>query len=78
MEVIIRKQQKRLLEENKRSAFRVRKRPVPQEKINRYMKEHGVEHITADNKGNVYVNIDSAGMAIITSRLVERNNLTRK
>jgi hypothetical protein len=78
MEAMIRKQRKRMSENNKRSAFRVRKRPVPQEKINRYVKEHGVERITADNKGNVQVNIDSAGMAIITSTLVERNNLTRK
>jgi hypothetical protein len=69
MEVIIRKQQKRLLEENKRSAFRVRKRPVPPEKINRYIKEHGIEPITANYDSNINGNMGLGGMIPATSTL---------
>jgi hypothetical protein len=62
MEVIIRMQQKRLLESNKRSVFRVRKQPVPPEKINRYIKEHDKEPVTANYDGDIGRDTSLAGM----------------
>jgi hypothetical protein len=55
MEAIIRKQRDRALTKNKASAFRVRKRPVNQEKINRYISEHL-------NDLDIDMDIDSAGI----------------
>jgi hypothetical protein len=76
MEVIIRMQQKRLLESNKRSAFRVRKRPVPPEKINRYIKEHDKEPITTNYDSNIGRNTGLAGMIPATLILTWMNDVT--
>ncbi len=59
---MIRKQQKRVLESNKPSAFRVRKQLVTQEKINRYIKEHYVLPLPTNQDENVDENMGSAGM----------------
>lgn len=69
MEAMIRKQQKRKLESNKRSTFRVRKRPVNPEKINQYIKEHPMQLIGENKDRNIDGNIGSAGMVPATSRL---------
>jgi hypothetical protein len=59
MEAIIRKQQKRRSESNKRSAFRIRGRPVNPERIDRYIREHPIRPfgISTDKTlgGNVVV-----------------------
>lgn len=72
MEAIIRKQQERALE-HKPSAFRVRKRPVSQQKINRYIKEHPRSPLGANEDmnmdGNMDGNMDSGGMISARSRL---------
>lgn len=73
MEVIIRKQQKRLTESNKQSAFRVRKRPVPAEKISRYIKEHGIEPDTANDDSGIGGNTSVAGMIPAISMLAKIN-----
>ncbi|PQE13220.1 kinesin light chain 3 protein [Rutstroemia sp. NJR-2017a BBW] len=52
MKFMIRKQQSRLLESGKPSAFRVRKRPVPPGKIIRYIRDHGIE-TSRDNDSNL-------------------------
>jgi hypothetical protein len=57
---MIRKQQERALT-NKASAFRVRKRPDNQEKINRYINEHP-KRPGSNNDSDVDIYIDSAGM----------------
>jgi hypothetical protein len=49
------------LESGKPSAFRVRKCPVPPGKIDRYIKEHGIETIL-DNDGNMGGSTSPAGM----------------
>jgi hypothetical protein len=61
MEAMIRKQKERAMASNKASAFRVRKRPVNQEKINRYINEHPKRSGSNDDS-DVEFNIDSAGM----------------
>lgn len=53
MKAIIRKQQQRLVEDNKQTAFRVRKRPVTQGKINRYIAEHRTDLTTANYNSNI-------------------------
>jgi len=60
MQAIIRKQQERDAE-NKSSAFRVRGRPVDPEKINRYMKDHPMQSVSANKDKNRDPNIGSAG-----------------
>jgi hypothetical protein len=65
MEAIIRKQQNRLLESGKLSAFRIRKRPVPPGKISRYIKVHGIETIR-NNDSNVGGRTSLAGMIPVT------------
>ncbi|CZR62619.1 uncharacterized protein PAC_12516 [Phialocephala subalpina] len=60
MEAMIRKEQERALM-NKPSAFRVRKRPVSQKKIDRYKHEHP-EQLDSTNDGDIDMNIDSAGI----------------
>jgi hypothetical protein len=60
MEAMIRKLQERALI-NKASAFRLRKRPVNQEKINRYINEHS-KRPGSNNDSDVDIYIDSAGM----------------
>ncbi|KAM3070358.1 hypothetical protein ACMFMG_010189 [Clarireedia jacksonii] len=59
MEFMIKKQQSRLLESGKLSAFRVRKRPVPPGKISRYIKDHGIE-IPRNKDSNVDESTNSA------------------
>jgi hypothetical protein len=61
MEAMIRKQRERALTENKASAFRVRKRPVNQEKINRYISEH-LKRPGSNNDLDIDIDINSAGM----------------
>lgn len=61
MEAMIRKQRERALTRNKASAFRVRKRPVNQEKINRYISEH-LKRPGSNNDLDIDMDIDSAGM----------------
>jgi hypothetical protein len=61
MEAMIRKQQERALTSHKASAFRVRKRPVSQEKINRYINEHPKQPGSHDDL-DVDMNIDLVGM----------------
>ncbi|KAF4628664.1 hypothetical protein G7Y89_g9490 [Cudoniella acicularis] len=58
MEAMIRKQQERALQK-KGTAFRVRKRPINPEKINRYIKEHPERPGPHDNL-DVDINIESA------------------
>lgn len=58
---MIRKQRERALTMNKASAFRVRKRPVNQEKINRYISEHFKRSGSNDDL-DIEMDIDSAGM----------------
>jgi hypothetical protein len=62
MEAMIMKQQKRLLESNKRSAFRVRNRPVPSEKISRYIKEHDIEPAATNYGTDIGGNTGLAGV----------------
>ncbi|PQE15996.1 kinesin light chain protein [Rutstroemia sp. NJR-2017a WRK4] len=52
MQFMIRKQQSRVLESGKPSAFRVRGRPVPPGKISRYIRDHGIE-TSRDNDSNL-------------------------
>jgi hypothetical protein len=61
MEAMIRKQQIRTQQSNgkKRSAFRIRGRPVNPEKINRYIKEHLT---CADDERKTDWNIGLAGI----------------
>ena len=61
MEAMIRKQRERALTKNKASAFRVRKRPVTQEKINRYISEH-LKRPDSNDDLDIDMDIDSAGM----------------
>ena len=61
MEAMIRKQRERALTKNKASAFRVRKRPVNQEKINRYISEH-LKHAGSNDDLDIDMDIDSAGI----------------
>jgi hypothetical protein len=60
MQAIVRKQQERDAE-NKSTAFRVRGRPVNPEKINRYMKDHPMQSVSANKDKNRDSNISSAG-----------------
>lgn len=69
MESIIKIQQKRELE-NKRTAFRVRKRPVNLEKIKRYMRDHPTLAFGANKDENMDGNIDSAGITFATWTLL--------
>ena len=69
MEAIIRKQRKRVLESNKRSAFRVRKRPVPQGKIDRYITEHNTARIAGNYDKNIDGNTEPVGMIPAVSML---------
>jgi hypothetical protein len=62
MESMIKIQQKRNLE-NKQAAFRVRKRPVNQEKIKRYMRDHSMSTFSANKDENMDESMDSPGMA---------------
>jgi hypothetical protein len=64
MEAIIRKQRDRALTKNKASAFRVRKRPVNQEKINRYISEH-LKLPSSNDDLDVEMDIDSAGITAV-------------
>jgi hypothetical protein len=61
MEAMIRKQRERELTKNKASAFRVRKRPVNQEKINRYISEH-LKRPGSNDDLDIEMEIDSAGI----------------
>jgi hypothetical protein len=63
MEAIIRKQRERALTKNKASAFRVRKRPVNQEKINRYISEHKLP--SSNDDLDIEMDIDSAGITAV-------------
>ena len=63
MEAIIKLQQKRLLESKKRSAFRVRKRPVSQGKIDRYKIDHAAELGSAGHDSIIGGDMDSVGKA---------------
>jgi hypothetical protein len=63
MEAMIRKQRERALTTNKASAFRVRKRPVKQEKINRYI----AEHPGSNNDVDIDMDIDSGGITTAIS-----------
>jgi hypothetical protein len=60
MEAMIRKQQERALI-GKQSAFRVRKKPVASQKISRYMKEHCIPALAANEDMNVDGSMDIAG-----------------
>jgi hypothetical protein len=71
MEAMIRIQQKRELE-NKRTGFRVRKRPVNPEKIKRYKRDHPVQAFGVDKDRDM----DSEGMTFATSTLIWTNDLT--
>jgi hypothetical protein len=75
MEAIIRKQQERALTKNKASAFRVRKRPVTQEKINRYIYEHPRQFDSNNEDLDVEMNMASASM--ITLGMLRSTMLTR-
>lgn len=77
MEAIIRIQQIRASDVNhpKKSAFRVRKRPVNPAKIDRYIKEHPMQSLSANKEGNMDVNMDSVGMIPTTSRHTRMNDL---
>jgi hypothetical protein len=75
MKAIIRKQQKRLSESNKRTEFRVRKRPVPQGKIDRYILENGTNSIMANHDGNIGGDTGSGGIIPATSKLTWINDL---
>lgn len=78
MEAIIRKQRERILESSKPSAFRVRKRPVPQGRIDRYIKEHVMVSIVANNQENNSENITLAGRTLFHRNLIASNHLTGK
>ena len=69
MKAIIRKQQKRVLESNKRSAFRVRKRPVPRAKIDRYITEHNTASISGNYDKHIDGNTEPVGMIPAVSML---------
>jgi hypothetical protein len=75
MKAIIRKQQKRLSESNKRTAFRVRKRPVPQGKIDRYIIENSTNSILANVDGNIDGDTGSGGIIPATSKVTWINDL---
>jgi hypothetical protein len=64
MEAMIRKQRDRALTENKASAFRVRKRPVNQEKINRYISEH-FKRSGSNEDLDMEMEMDSAGITAL-------------
>jgi hypothetical protein len=72
MKAIIRKRQKRLSESNKPTAFRVRKRPVPQGKIDRYIIENST---IANYDGNIGGDTGSAGIVPASSKLTWINDL---
>ena len=78
MEAMIRKQRERALTKNKASAFRVRKRPVNQEKINRYISEH-LKHAGSNDDLDIDMDIDSAGITIaISSKYAMIDNANKK
>ena len=60
MEAMIRKQRERALTKNKASAFRVKKRPVNQEKINRYISGH--QRPGSNDDLDIDMDVDQAGM----------------
>jgi hypothetical protein len=77
MEAIIRKQQERALQ-GKRSAFRVRKKPVASKKIARYMKEHHIPALDANEDMNMDWSMDVAGrIDFFASKFFRRSNLTQ-
>jgi hypothetical protein len=76
MEAMIRKRQERESESNKKTAFRIRGRPVDEEKIERYMRDHPKQlpindHIDMD----IDRNMSLAGMIASISSLIWINDL---
>jgi hypothetical protein len=65
MEAMIRRQQQRLREENKQTAFELRGRPVNQEKIDRYKRDHAVK-----DDDEAYQTMEGAGKSLSFSSTI--------
>jgi hypothetical protein len=65
---MVRKREERQSETNKQTGFRVRGRPVKEEKIQRYIRDHPKE--LADANVDMDLNMSPAGMILFTGRLL--------
>lgn len=68
MEAMIKKRQERESESNKQTAFRIRGRPVNEEKIERYMRDHP-KQLATDDDIDMERDMSPAGMLPSIARL---------
>jgi hypothetical protein len=74
MEAMISKRQERQSESNKQTTFRIRGRPVNEEKIERYMRDHP-KQLATDDDIDMERNMSPAGMILSFVRLIYINYL---
>jgi hypothetical protein len=72
---MVRKRQERQSGSNKQTAFRIRGRPVNDEKIERYMRDHPKQFATDDDI-DMDRNTNPAGMILSFARLIWMSYLT--